>query len=324
MSDIPGSEARIGSGSGESDGSGGPCEPAANGGHVTKASGNGRLTDARISFRRWLLKTSRNPYVLFTSLVQPVIFFVLMAEVFGAVADGSIARAIGEDVHYVTFLTPAIMVQSALAAAAVSGIGLVDDMETGMFDKTLISPMHRGAMFAGKLLSELVRIVAQTLIILALGFVMLWLKTGDSPGEFLPTGVAGVLGIVAFVVLFGCVFMAYSNVVALVTRDREATIMIANLLTFPLLFVSSAFLPLDVLPGWIQTAALANPVTYGVDGIRALVLGEDVLSVFEVTAFSGIWNTLVPAGVILLGFLAVLGALAVSLLNRASRATVQS
>lgn len=288
-----------------------------------KASGNSAVADVRISFKRWLIKTSRNPYVTFTSLVQPVVFFVLMAEVLGAVVGGALTQALGGEVHYVTYLTPAIMIQSALAAAAVSGIGLVDDMETGMFDKTLISPVGRGAMFVGKVLSELVRIIVQTVIILALGFGLLWLKTGASVGSYVDTGLAGLLGIVAVTVIFGGVFMAYSNIVALVTRDREATIMIANLLTFPLLFVSSAFVPLEVLPNWIQTVAVVNPITYGVDAIRALMLGQDVSTVFDVTVFGGLWNTLAPAVAVLVAFALVLGAVAVHLLNHASRAEVQ-
>jgi len=288
-----------------------------------KSSGNSTGADLRTSFKRWLVKTSRNPYVTFTSLIQPIIFFVLMAEVLGAVAGGALTQALGGGIHYVTYLTPAIMIQSALAAAAVSGIGLVDDMETGMFDKTLISPMGQGAMFVGKILSEVVRITIQTLVILVLGFGLLWVKTGGSAGSYVQTGLAGTLGVVAVTVIFGGVFMAYSNIVALVTRDREATVMIANLLTFPLLFVSSAFVPLDVLPSWIQTLAIVNPITYGVDAIRALMLGQDVLSVFDITAFGGLWNTLIPAVAILVGFLLMLGSVAVYLLNHASKAEVQ-
>jgi ABC-2 type transport system permease protein len=288
-----------------------------------RATGNGVLTDTVISSRRWLVKTSRNPFVTFTSLVQPVLFFVLLSEVFGAVAGSALARTVGSDVHYVTYLAPAIVVQSALAAAAVSGIGLVDDMETGMFEKTLVSPMHRGAMFLGKVCSEVVRIAAQTAIILALGYAMLALDPAVSAASYLRTGLPGALAIVAVAALFGGVFMAYSNVVALVTRDREATIMIANLLTFPLLFVSSAFLPLELLPGWIRTVAVVNPVTYGVDAIRALVLGRDVATAFEVTAFGGLWNTVVPAVAVLAGCTIVLGAVAVRLLKRAARSEVQ-
>jgi ABC-2 type transport system permease protein len=288
-----------------------------------RASGNSAVTDARISFKRWLLKTSRNPYVTFSSLVQPIIFFILMAEVLGAIAGGAVSQSVQSGVSYVTYLTPAIIIQSALAAAAVSGIGLVDDMETGMFDKTLLSPMHRSAMFLGKVLSEVVRITVQTGIILGLGYLLLVLKPGASPAQYLQTGPLGILGILVVTVIFGGVFMAYSNIVALVTRDREATVMIANLLTFPLLFISSSFVPLKLLPNWIQAVAVVNPVTYGVDGIRALMLGQDVLSIFEVTAFTGLWNTVAPAVAVLLGFNFVLGSIAVALLKRASKSEVQ-
>ncbi|MDS0477198.1 ABC transporter permease [Natrinema sp. 1APR25-10V2] len=288
-----------------------------------RAPGNGFATDARISFKRWLVKTSRNPYVTFTSLVQPIIFFVLMAEVLGAIVGGALSQSVGADIAYVTYLTPAIIIQSALAAAAVSGIGLVDDMETGMFDKTLISPTNRGAMFVGKALSEVVRITVQTGIILGLGYLLLVLESGGSVSQYLQTGVVGFLGVFVVTVIFGGVFMAYSNIVALVTRDREATVMIANLLTFPLLFISSAFVPLDALPDWIRAVAVVNPITYGVDGIRALMLGQDVMTVVEVTAFSGLWNSVVPAVAVLAGFNVVLGGIAVGLLKRASKAEVQ-
>ncbi|ADQ65968.1 multidrug ABC transporter permease [Halogeometricum borinquense DSM 11551] len=292
-------------------------------GTAQRASGNRFVVDIRVSLKRWLIKTSRNPFVTFSSLVQPIIFFVLMAEVFGSIAGGTLSQTLGDEINYVTYLTPAIVIQSALAAAAVSGIGLVDDIETGMFEKILVSPMNRGAMFLGKVLSEVVRIAIQTAIILALGYAMLFLQSAASVETYLQTGAIGAIGIVGIAVIFGGVFMAYSNIVALVTRDREATIMIANLLTFPLLFVSSAFLPLSVLPGWIRTFAVFNPITYGVDAIRALMLGQDTLSVLHVTVFSGFWNTVIPSLIVLLGANAALGGIAVRLLTRASRADVQ-
>lgn len=288
-----------------------------------KAPGNSSVADMQISVKRWLVKTSRNPFVTFSSLIQPVIFFVLMAEVLGAIVSGALAQTVGSDINYITYLTPAIVIQSALAAAAVSGIGLVDDMDTGMFEKLLASPMDRGAMFLGKVLSEVVRIVVQTTIILLLGYVMLYLQSGASVGSYLQTGLLGFIGVIAIAVIFGGAFMAFSNIVALVTHDQEATTMIANLLTFPLLFISSAFVPLEVLPGWIQSVAVVNPITYGVDGVRAFMLGQNVMTVFDVTAFSGLWNTVIPSVAVLIGFNVVLGGIAVHLLNRASKAKVQ-
>ena len=290
---------------------------------VEAGNSNGFLVDVWINLKRWLVKTTRNPFVVVGSLVQPVIFLVLFTEVFGGAVGGALSQALGPDISYVTYLTPAIIIQSALVAAAGSGIGLVDDMENGMFEKVLVSPINRAAMFLGKSLSEVVRIIVQTLIILALGYVLLWFDTGGEVGTYIETGILGALGIVLIAIVFAVWFTAFSNIVALVTEDQESTIIGANLLQFPLLFVSSAFLPVDILPNWVQTVATFNPITYGVDAARALMLGRDVLTVIDVTAFGGIWNTLIPSFAILLALDVALGAIAVRFLNRASSSSAQ-
>lgn len=280
-------------------------------------------TDVWINLKRWLLKTVRNPFVVVSSLLTPVIFLVLFAEVFGQVTGGALRSSLGADISYVTYLVPAIIIQTALIAASSSGIGLVDDIESGMFETVLVSPMSRSAVFLGKALSEVARIVVQVTIVLVLGYVLLWFDTGGSVGRYIGTGLPGALGIIAISIVFAIWFTAFSNIVALLTRDQESTIIGANLLQLPLLFVSSAFLPVRILPGWIQTVATINPVTYGVDAVRALMLGQDVLEVVDVTAFGGIWNTLVPALAILFVLDLVLGATAVGFLNRATSSKVR-
>jgi ABC-2 type transport system permease protein len=90
-----------------------------------------------------------------------------------------------------------------------------------------------------------------------------------------------------------------------------------------LLFLSSAFLPLSVLPGWIQTFARYNPVTYGVDVARAVMLDADVMTVIEVTRFGGAMDTIVPGVAVLAGLAVVFGGVAVTLLSRASSSNVQ-
>jgi ABC-2 type transport system permease protein len=288
-----------------------------------RTAGNSFPRDLWIVLKRWLVKTTRNPFVIVSSFVQPVIFLVLFTEVFGQITGGALSQALGRDISYITYLTPAIVVQSGLIAAASSGIGLVDDMENGMFEKQLVSPIRRSAIFLGKALSEVVRIVVQTFMILGLGYLLLYLDTGAAFGDYLQTGLPGVLGIVAVTVVFAIWFTAFSNVVAIVTRDQESTIIGANLLQFPLLFVSSAFLPVNILPGWIQTVAAVNPITYGVDAVRSLMLGQDVMTVVEVTAFSGIWNALVPALAVLLVLDVAFGGVAVYLLQRAASSEVE-
>jgi ABC-2 type transport system permease protein len=269
--------------------------------------------DAWVNFRRWNLKAVRNPFVLVVSLVQPIIFLLLFTEVFGNVAGDAVNRGL-PGVSYTTYLVPAIAIQVSLAAAVTSGVGLVNDIENGMFEKVLVSPMNRTAVFVGKTAAEVFRIAVQVAIILGLGVVL---------GADIATGLVGAAGIVAVGILFSLWFVAFSNALAIITRDQESTIIGANLLQFPLLFLSSAFLPLAALPEWIQTVAMMNPVTYGVDAARALMLDRDVMTVIEVTAFDGALNSVVPGVAVLLALALGLGAVTVTLLSRATSSDVR-
>jgi len=269
--------------------------------------------DAWVNFKRWNLKAVRNPFVLVVSLVQPIIFLVLFTEVFGNVAGRAVSEGL-PGVGYETYLVPAIAIQVALAAAVTSGIGLVNDIENGMFEKVLVSPMNRTAVFVGKTAAEVFRIAVQVSIILGLGVAL---------GAEINSGIVGAAGIVAVGILFSLWFVALSNSLAILTRDQESTIIAANLLQFPLLFLSSAFLPLSTLPGWIQTFARLNPVTYGVDAARSLMLDRDVMTVIEVSWFGGTLDGVVPGLAVLAGLDLVLGAVAVFLLARASSSDVQ-
>ena len=273
-----------------------------------RRSSNSFVGDIWINFKRWNIKAVRNPFVLVTSLVQPIIFLILFTQVFGAVATSAINAGAGS-ISYETFLVPAIAIQVALAAAVTSGVGLVNDIEEDVFEKVLVMPMNRGAVFAGKSAAEILRIVVQIAIILGLGVLL---------GAEIAMGVLGAIGIMLIGLLFSIWFLAYSNILAVLTKDQESTIIGANLLQFPLLFLSSAFLPLGSLPRWIQVIAAFNPVTYGVDAARALMLDRDVMTVLEVTTFSGIWNTLVPAVVVLVVLDLAFGGVAVYLLTRAT------
>ena len=276
-------------------------------------SGNTFTGDVWVNFKRWNLKAVRNPFVLVVSLVQPIIFLVLFTEVFGNVAGGAVNQGI-PGISYETYLVPAIAIQVALAAAITSGVGLVNDIENGMFEKVLVTPMNRTAVFVGKTAAEVFRIAVQIAIILGLGVAL---------GAEIATGLVGALGIIAIGILFSLWFVAFSNVLAILTRDQESTIIGANLLQFPLLFLSSAFLPLSALPNWIQTFARINPVTYGVDAARSLMVDRDVMTVIDVTWFGGTLDGVVPGIGVLIGLDVVLGAAAVYLLSRASSSDVK-
>ncbi|ELY99254.1 ABC transporter permease [Natrialba asiatica] len=287
-----------------------------------QAAGNSFLVDVWITLKRWLRKAVRNSSVVFEALITPFVFLILFTQVFGQLAGGPIQELFGADVTYVTFLTPSIVILSAMVVATHSGMGLIDDMNSGMFDKILVSPTHRGAMFLGKALADMIRIIIETGMILVLGYVLLWIDSGGSVGTYIQTGLGGVLGVFAIVVVFALWFTAFSNIAALVTQDATSAAIWAYLVQYPLFFASSAFVPISVLPKWMQLVATINPITYGVDAVRALMLGQDVLTVIDVTAFSGIWNTVVPAVIVLGVFNLVFGGIAVFLLRRVASSRV--
>jgi len=288
-------------------------EPTASSGRPDARSGNTFVGDVWVNFKRWNLKAVRNPFVLVVSLVQPIIFLVLFTEVFGNVAGSAVSQGL-PGISYETYLVPAITIQVALAAAITSGVGLVNDIENGMFEKVLVTPMNRTAVFLGKTAAEVFRIAVQIAIILVLGILL---------GAEIVTGVAGVVGIVAVGILFSLWFVAFSNALAILTQDQESTIIGANLLQFPLLFLSSAFLPLAALPDWIQTFARLNPVTYGVDAARSLMIDQDVMTVIDVSWFGGTLDGVVPGVTVLIGLDLLFGGIAVYLLSRASSSDVK-
>ena len=281
---------------------------------VIKRASNSFFGDVSASFKRWILKFIRSPHVIAMNLLQPILFLFLFSEIFGGVVGGPMSAFLGESVDYITFLLPAIAIQVAMMTGQGSGIGLVQDIDEGLFEKVMVSPMGTTGVFLGKTLSELIRIAVQIGIILGLGILL---------GAEIATGIAGVFGVILIGILFSLIFVSLTTAIAMFTKDQEAMISIVTPIVFPLLFLSSAFLPLESLPSWVQTFATFNPVTYGVDAARSIVLGENVMTVIEMTSFSGIWNTLIPAILVLLAFAFILGGFAVFAIQRGTSSEVK-
>ncbi len=254
----------------------------------------------------------RSPFVIIVSLVQPILTLLMFGLVFGGAASIVLADTGFEGVNYVTFIVPAVVMQVSLASALTSGIGLVTDIESGMFEKVLASPMRTTAVFAGKGMSEFLRIVVQVLVVLALAVAV---------GGEVATGAFGVVAVLVICLLVALWFMIVSNALGVVTTDEESISAGTNLLQFPLLFLSSAFLPLSALPGWIRAFATVNPVTYAVDALRALVLGRRVPMVVEVSWFGGILDPVLVAVVVLVGLNVAFGGLLVAYVDRVDAST---
>jgi len=277
-------------------------------GTTVSDTGNTFFGDVRVNAERWTRKAVHNPTAFLLEIVVATFSLVLFSAVFGDVGEAALARAGFAGVDYLTFLLPAVLMQATMGSAFSSGMGLVRDLDSGMFEKTVVTPMSWTAVFAGKAAAELARIVVQLVVVLGLAVAM---------GARIETGLVGAAGVVAVCLLVGLLFMAVSNVVGLLARDDEVVNAASMLFMFPLLFLSPAFVPLS---DDIEAVAAFNPITYGVDAVRALVLGRDTLTVLSVSRFGDTANTLVPAVAVLVALNLLVGALAVRLLARASSA----
>ncbi len=207
---------------------------------------------------RNLRRMMRTPQLVLFSSVQPVMFVLLFRYVFG----GAI-RTPGTD--YVNYLLPGIFVQTALFGGASTAVGLAEDLRGGIIDRFRSLPMARSAVLAGRTIADL----ARNLVVMALMIVV-----GVAVGfRFHGTVGADVAGL-GLVLVFGYVFLWVFATVGLVVRDPETAQVAGFLPLFPLIFASSAFVPVSSMPGWLQAFANVQPVSVTVDAVRALLAGQ--------------------------------------------------
>jgi ABC-2 type transport system permease protein len=216
------------------------------------------VSETLIITGRNLLKSVRVPILLFMSLFQPLMFLVLFSQIFTSLAD---LPGFPYDT-YLQFLVPAIIAMTALSSAFQSGLGTVSDVEDGMLDKFLIAPVHRISIMTGRILSDGVRIIAQATVVIVTAFAM---------GARYETGLGGLAVMIFLASIFGMAWAGLSNIVALRTQNAEVTMVIGIVLLFPILFLSTGFMPTALLPDWLDTVARFNPLSYLIDAERALV-----------------------------------------------------
>ena len=243
--------------------------------------------DTWVLFVRSIKKLYRTPILLFFALFQPIIFLVLFTQLFGVLGSTLSARA-GFAVSYTSFAAAGIILQNGFSSALQSGTSVVDDLTSGFLEKELVTPVSRSAILLGRLLSDAFRVVVQTAIIVVLALAI---------GAELLTGVVGMVLIFIVVAFFGLAWSGISLAIGLRTKSSETVFGLGGIVTFPLLFMSTALMPTALMPGWMQTVSDFNPITYAVNAVRALMI----------TGYQ--WGTIAEAfGVIALIAIVTLGA----------------
>ena len=235
--------------------------------------GAGRLAQTVVLTRRSLIAFWHDKSQLVTSLMMPIILLLLFSQVFGTALTGSSSFPPG--VTYIDYLVPAILVTTTMSGAMSSGVGMVTDLQNGVMARFRALPMSLMSVPAARSISDALKGFGQAVIILVLAFVLL----GYRPGG----GALGALGAVLISVVLGYALSWLYQALGAALRKAETVQSISMVLMFPLMFASSAYVPVASLPSWLQVVAKVNPLTYAVDSARGFSFGDVAWSTVGLT-----------------------------------------
>jgi ABC-2 type transport system permease protein len=208
---------------------------------------------------RYLRVFARQPAYLGITLTQPIIWLLLFGALFKAVTQ--IPGFNGSS--YVDFLTPGVVVMLAVSSAGWTGMGFIEDINGGVMDRALVSPVWRGALNLGSVVYAMLTIAVQTALIVLLALAL---------GADYTNGVGGVVILILVAALLGAAFASLSNGVGVLARQRESLIGAVSLVLLPLTFLSSALMQQSLVPGWIRTVSKLNPVNWAVEAGRSAAM----------------------------------------------------
>jgi ABC-2 type transport system permease protein len=226
--------------------------------------GAGFWTSAFAVARRTVRKFVRTPQLIVLTTIQSALWLLIFRYIFGG--------AINVDgVSYVAFLVPGVVVTNALFSGMGAAAGVAEDIEQGFFDRLRSLPIPRVAVMAGRGLADTALLSWGLAVATALGFAVGFRTHGS---------VAAGLAAFGLCVLFGFAFDWIFITIGLVGGTAQAAQGLA-LLVLPLVFVSSAYVPVSSMPGWMQPFATRQPVTPMVDAVRALTGGPQAQALLE-------------------------------------------
>jgi ABC transporter DrrB family efflux protein len=218
------------------------------------------ITDGLLVARRNLVTLTRVPTVFIFELVQPVMFVLLFRFIYA-----NQFRFLPEGLDYVQFLMPGIFVQNAIFGATTTAVGLAEDLKTGIIDRFRSLPMARSAVLAGRTTSDLAKNLVLVLLVIVIGYGV---------GFRFQNGFFSAVGVVLLVLAVGFAWSWVFACLGLALKQVEAVQAASFTLIFPVVFVSSAFAPVDGMVSWLQPIARANPVSIWCNLARYLSNGN--------------------------------------------------
>ena len=211
------------------------------------------VTDTLNVMNRELKPVWREPMAVVFAMIQPLVFLGLFAPLLPEMADGSALQ----------WFVPGIVAMTALMGASFTGSNLMEEMQSGSHERQLVSPLGRPALLVGRALKEVVPMLMQVAIIVAV----------VTPFSF-DLHLGGVLAAVLVLSVFSIGVGALSFALALASKGEDWMFWtVQQTLLFPTLLTAGVLLPMDGAPQWLEVVSMLNPMTYVVDAVRALFAG---------------------------------------------------
>ncbi len=207
-------------------------------------------------------KLLHDPTELAMRAVQPILWLGIFGEAMSRV------RAIQTGgFTYMQFITPGILAQSVTFVAVFYGLAIIWERDIGLLPKFLVTPTPRLAFVWGKMIAAGIRGLSQAMIIFLFATLL---------GVHLQLTLFSVLGTILIIILGASFFTGLSMIIAAIVKTRERFMGIGQIITLPLFFASNAIYPISIMPSWLQVAANINPLSYMVNGLRALLVTGDL------------------------------------------------
>jgi ABC-2 type transport system permease protein len=252
------------------------------------------LSDTAYITVRHLRGIWRQPSLVAITFVQPIIWLLLFGALFHTVTD--IPGFASTD--YIQFLAPGVIVMMGLFTGGFAGMPVIEDIDRGVLDRFLASPVRRPSLIAGRLTTSGALLAIQSLLIIGLALI-----TGAS----FDNGVVGVIVLITLSILVTASFGCVSIGLALLIRHSETLIALVQFVLLPLSFMSATFMQKSLMPGWMQTISDYNPLNWAVEA------GRDAVSA------SPDWGSIAGKGALLVAFLLLCGAFAMRAFGRYQR-----
>lgn len=200
------------------------------------------------------------------TVAMPLFFLLFLGMGFRRIA----IPGMSEDMDYLRYLVPGILGMNLLFSSTFGGLSVLWDREFGFLKEIMVAPVSRVSIVLGRIAGGVTTALMQGLFILGISSLM-----GFRMNSILSLGMT-----IVFMVLISVAFLGFGLIFASKMKDMQGFPIVMNFVIFPLLFLSGAFYPLENFPFWLRYISYLDPLTYGVDGLRGVLIGVSTYSIF--------------------------------------------